>query len=88
MITSQQTVVDKRNFDPLDYFVKIIQLLILIWKFRWKRVMYIDKLSKDEKKILKLFGHFRGKKAVEIYDTKSNETQQRRFSLCEKNSET
>ena len=24
MITSQQTVVDERNFDPLDYFVKII----------------------------------------------------------------
>ncbi len=76
MITSQEEVLDKRVFDPLDYFVKIIQLLILTWKFRWKRVMYHDKLTKEEKKILKLFGHFRGKKPVEIYDSKSNETQQ------------
>ena len=76
MISSQQMIIDKRNFDPIDYFVKIIQLLILTWKFRWKRVMYIDKLTKEEKKILKLFGHFTGKKPVEIYDSKSNEAQQ------------
>ncbi|MFX1257258.1 MAG: hypothetical protein ACFFAN_05340 [Promethearchaeota archaeon] len=57
---------ENKNFDPLEYFVKILKLMTLTWKFKWKRRWYRKKLNDNEKGILKIFGRNKGKKYVKI----------------------
>lgn len=58
-------------FDPLNYLHKILRLMVLVWKFKWKRFWYKDKLRDKEHRIFRIFGRLKGKLPVKIRDERT-----------------
>ncbi|MFX0072848.1 MAG: hypothetical protein ACFFAO_17355, partial [Candidatus Hermodarchaeota archaeon] len=71
-----QEIEEQELFDPLDYLHKILKLSILVWKFKWKRFWYKNKLKDKEQSILRIFGKLNGKLPVKIRDEKTQKESQ------------
>ena len=71
-----QEVEEQEVFDPLDYLHKILKLTILVWKFKWKRFWYKNKLKDKERGIFRIFGRLKGKLPVKIRDEKTQKERQ------------
>ncbi|MFX1317318.1 MAG: hypothetical protein ACFE9T_15755, partial [Promethearchaeota archaeon] len=71
-----QEVEEQEIFDPLDYLHKVSRLMILVWKFKWKRFWHKNKLKEKEQDIFRIFGRLKGKLPVTIRDNRTNEERQ------------
>ncbi|MFX1322904.1 MAG: hypothetical protein ACFFAQ_14805 [Promethearchaeota archaeon] len=71
-----QEVEEQEIFDPLDYLHKILKLMILVWKFKWKRFWYKNKLKDKERSIFRIFGKLKGKQPVKIRDERTQKERQ------------